>query len=99
MYSPVSYGQFLIGNNQVGVNFQFDPQTGTGRTGTMRTVKAECPGGNLTHADTTINTGKVLREQQYITFKNGYQHYSGPKFEGSLYRISNTALAATLSDY
>ncbi|MBA7660350.1 hypothetical protein ES703_68352 [subsurface metagenome] len=63
MNRPLSNRKLLIGNDQLRVYLQLNPQPGAGRTGTVRAIKTKCSGSNLTQANSTLDAGKVLREQ------------------------------------
>src|SRR3989337_1497643 len=88
---PLPDGQLFI-QHHLRVYFLFRTETGTGRTGAVRTVATETPGGNPPRADAAVDAGELLREHQFLAAFNGHQRHPRPQLQSRLDRVGNASL-------
>src|SRR5512142_742582 len=85
--SPVADTGFRLSDNKVGIDDLQRTQTCTGRTGSVRTVKAEGTWRDLRQANSTIDTGRFLGKEHLLSIDNRDQHNTVAQFQCRLKRI------------
>ena len=65
----------------------------------MRAIEAERARLNLSEADAAMDTGQVLRIQQFITLGDADKNNAGTQLQGSFHRLGQSARVITLRDY
>ncbi|GBD11873.1 hypothetical protein HRbin23_01553 [bacterium HR23] len=85
---PFRQGEVGVGDDILGVQFQFEAQAGAFRASAVGVVEGESARLRLGHADSTVGAGQLLGEDEFLfAVHQGDAHHPFGQAQGGLHRV------------